>query len=94
MSHETDVTPPEASLDVLRGLAQVIHLVADTPLDDVKPDRLFVDELGIDSLAMVEILEGTAQHFNVRIEDEDAKDFIRVRDLTDYVAARLQLQAR
>ena len=74
---------------MLRGLAQVIGMVAGARAGDVQPDRLFVDELGIDSLAMVEILEGTAQHFAVRIEDEDAKDFIRVRDLTSYVEARL-----
>ena len=55
----------------------------------MQPDRLFVDELRIDSLAMVEILEGTARRFDVRIEDEDAKHFVRVRDLTAYVDARL-----
>jgi acyl carrier protein len=89
MSHETDVTRPEARPDVLRGLADVIRMVTGASVDDVQPDRLFVDDLGVDSLAMVEILEGTAQHFGVRIEDEDAKDFLRVRDLTDYVAGRL-----
>jgi acyl carrier protein len=89
MSNETDVTPPEAGRDVLPGLAKVVHEVTEIPPAEVQPDRLFVDELGIDSLAMVEILEGTAQHFAVRIDDEDAKDFVRVRDLTSYVAARL-----
>jgi acyl carrier protein len=89
MPHETNVTRPEAGPDVLPGLAQVIGKVTEIPPGEVQPERLFVDELGIDSLAMVEILEGTAQHFDVRIEDEDAKDFIRVRDLTSYVAARL-----
>ncbi len=89
MPHETNVTRPQAGRDVLPGLAQVIGKVTEIRPDEVQPDRLFVDELGIDSLAMVEILEGTAQHFDVRIEDEDAKDFVRVRDLTSYVAARL-----
>ncbi len=89
MSHETEITPPEARSDVLRGLATVVWRVTDTSVDEVQPDRLFVDELGIDSLAMVEILAGTAQHFAVRIDDEDAKDFVRVRDLMSYVEARL-----
>ncbi len=75
--------------DVLAGLAQIVHLVTGRPPEQVQPDRLFVDELRIDSLAMVEILEGTARRFDVRIADEDAKDFVRVRDLTSYVAARL-----
>ena len=75
--------------DVLPGLAEVICQVTELDPRDVQPDRLFVDELRIDSLAMVEILEGTAQRFAVRIEDEDAKRFVRVRDLTSYVATRL-----
>ena len=78
-----------SSRDVLAELAQVVHQVTDVDPADVRPDRLFVDELRIDSLAMVEILEGTARRFDVRIEDEDAKHFVRVRDLTSYVEARL-----
>jgi acyl carrier protein len=78
-----------SSLDVLAELAQVVNQVTEVDPADVQPDRLFVDELRIDSLAMVEILEGTARRFDVRIEDEDAKHFVRVRDLTSYVEARL-----
>ena len=77
------------SPDVLSELADVIHLVTDRDPAEVQPDKLFVDELRIDSLAMVEILEGTAQRLDVHIEDEAAKDFVRVRDLTSYLAARL-----
>ena len=75
--------------DVLSELAEVIQLVTGRPAEQVLPEHLFVDELRIDSLAMVEILEGTAQRLGVRIDDEDAKHFIRVRDLTSYVDARL-----
>ena len=75
--------------DVLAQLAEIVRLVTDVPVSDVRPERHFVDDLRIDSLSMVEILEGAARHFGVRIDDEDAKDFIRVEDLVDYVANRL-----
>ena len=75
--------------DVLVGLAEIVHLVTERPVTEVRPERTFVDDLRIDSLAMVEILEGAATHFDVRIEDEAAKDFVRVSDLVDYVAARV-----
>ena len=75
--------------DVLARLAEIVHLVTARPTTDVRPERAFVDDLLIDSLAMVEILEGSAQHFGVRIDDEDAKYFVRVRDLTDYIASRM-----
>jgi acyl carrier protein len=77
------------SSGVLSELAEIVRLVTDTPLDEVRLQRTFVDELRIDSLAMVEILEGSARHFGVLIEDEDAKYFVRVQDLVDYIARRL-----
>jgi acyl carrier protein len=79
-----------SSRDVLAELTEVILQVTELDPAEVQPDRLFVDELRIDSLAMVEILEGTARRFDVRIEDEDAKHFVRVRDLTSYVDERLR----
>ncbi len=78
-----------SSSDVLVQLAEIVRLVTDRPVDEVQLDRLFVDELRIDSLSMVEILEGAAEHFGVRIEDEAAKDFVRVRDLVDYLVNQL-----
>jgi acyl carrier protein len=82
------MSSPLSPADVLAGLAEIVHLVTGRPLDEVQPDRAFVDDLRIDSLSMVEILEGATQHFGVRIEDEAAKDFVRVRDLVGYIAAR------
>ncbi len=83
--------PVEGADDVLTRLAEIVQLVTDRPAEEVHLDRTFVEDLRIDSLAMVEILEGAAQHFGVRIEDEDAKYFARVRDLVDYLAKRLSV---
>ena len=82
--------PAINSRDVLAELAEIVHLVTDHPVRDVRLERTFVDELRIDSLAMVEILEGSSRHFGVRIDDEDAKYFVRVEDLVAYLAARLR----
>ncbi len=76
------------SADVLAGLAGVIAQVTERAREDVALERTFVDDLHIDSLAMVEILEGSARHFGVPIADEDVKHFVRVRDLVDYIAVR------
>ena len=85
MSVRTDVD----SSDILRRLAEIVRLVTGREVSEVTPHRRFVDDLLIDSLSMVEILEGTAQHFGVLIEDEAAKDFVRVGDLVDYLSVRL-----
>ena len=78
-----------SSSDVFAQLAEIVHLVTERPVEDVRLERTFVDELRIDSLAMVEILEGASRHFLVSIDDEDAKYFVRVQDLVDYLASRL-----
>jgi acyl carrier protein len=78
-----------SSSDVLIELAEIVHLVTERPVEEVRLERTFVDELRIDSLAMVEILEGASRHFDVSIDDEDAKYFVRVQDLVDYLASRL-----
>ncbi|MEO7351775.1 MAG: acyl carrier protein [Marmoricola sp.] len=78
-----------SSSDALAQLAEIVRRVTGHAIAEVQPDRHFVDDLRIDSLSMVEILEGASRQFRVRIDDEDAKDFVRVRDLVDYLVARL-----
>jgi acyl carrier protein len=81
--------PRTGHLDVRAELAEIVRLVTGRPVQDVQPDRTFVEDLRIDSLAMVEILEGARVRLDVRIDDEDAKGFVRVRDLVSYIEARL-----
>jgi acyl carrier protein len=81
--------PESTHAEAHRGLAEIVHLITGSPAEEVGLDRLFVDDLRVDSLAMVEILEGAARRFDVRIDDEAAKEFVRVRDLVDDVAAQL-----
>ena len=86
---DTSVTPATGHERVLSALAGIVHLVTGRDPVEVQPDRAFVEDLRVDSLAMIEILEGAAQHFGVRIEDEAAKRFVLVRDLVGYLIARL-----
>jgi len=80
---------PPGATQLLAELAEIVRLITGQPINEVQLERHFVDDLRIDSLSMAEILEAAAVHFGVRIEDEAAKDFVRVRDLVGYVQARL-----
>lgn len=81
--------PRTSTANVLAELAEIVRLVTSRPIADVQPERAFVDDLRVDSLSMVEILEGAAQHFGIRIEDEAAKDFVLVGDLVEHISTRL-----
>jgi acyl carrier protein len=54
----------------------------------------FGDDLGADSLALIELVEGLEEEFGersvgFRIDDDDLEDLRTVRDAVDYVLAKL-----
>ena len=81
--------PGADSPEVHAQLSEIVFMVTGTPVDQVRADAAFVGDLRIDSLSMVEILEGASRHFGIRIEDEAAKDFVHVHDLVGYISRRL-----
>ena len=53
-------------------------------LDEVVPDALFVDDLGADSLDLVELIMTMEEEFDVEISDEDAEKLVTVKDAIEY----------
>jgi acyl carrier protein len=63
------------------------------PEADVKDDRdMTFDEMGLDSLAFVEIQLAMQQEYGFTIEDEDAEQIHTVGAAIDYVNRRLAEQ--
>ena len=87
-SHDSSRPSAEASERVREQLAEIVRLVTGLPPQEVRLERRWVDDLRVDSLAMVEILEGAAVHFGVHLEDEAVKQLVHVGDLVDYLQAR------
>ncbi|CUW12206.1 Acyl carrier protein [Propionibacterium freudenreichii subsp. shermanii] len=54
-------------------------------MEDVKPEKSFVDDLDIDSLSMVEIVYSLQEAFSVDIPDDDVKSLRTVQDAVDYI---------
>jgi acyl carrier protein len=71
--------------DILNGLAQIVNEIAGVPVADVQPEKSFIDDLDVDSLAMVEIATAAEDHFGVRIPDDDLKDLKTVGDAVGYI---------
>ena len=51
----------------------------------VVPGASFIDDLGADSLDLVELIMAMEEEYDIEIPDEDAEKIITVQDAIDYV---------
>lgn len=58
--------------------------------DEVKSEATFVDDLGADSLDMVEMVMAFEEEFNIEIQDEDAEKIKTVKDAVDYINKKVK----
>ena len=56
--------------------------------DEVVPEASFVDDLGADSLDLVELVMVLEEEFGKEIPDEDAEKIQTVQDVTNYMKAQ------
>jgi len=75
------------SQEILDGLAVIVNEVAGVPVEDVQPDKSFVDDLDIDSLSMVEVVMAAEDKWGVKIPDSEVKNLKTVGDAVNYIAA-------
>jgi acyl carrier protein len=57
--------------------------------DDVVADASFVDDLGADSLDIVELVMALEDQFETSIPDEEAESIKTVGDAVDYILAKM-----
>jgi acyl carrier protein len=53
--------------------------------EKVTPEASFIDDLGADSLDIVELVMAFEEEFNVEIPDDAAEKITTVKDATDYI---------
>lgn len=58
--------------------------------EEVTPTASFVDDLGADSLDVVELVMGLEEEFDVEIPDEDAEKIATVGDAITYIDEKTQ----
>ena len=51
----------------------------------VTMDASFIDDLGADSLDIVELVMALEEEFDIEIPDEDAEKVVTVGDVVDYI---------
>lgn len=56
-------------------------------VDEIEPEAKFVDDLGMDSLDVVETVMALEKEFEVQIPDEEAQGISTVREAISYIEA-------
>ncbi len=57
--------------------------------DEIQPEASFIDDLGADSLDIVEMIMTIEDEFDVEISDEDAEKIATVQDAINYINDKL-----
>ena len=56
-------------------------------MEEVVPEASFVDDLGADSLDLVELIMSMEEEFDIDISDEDAEKLVCVKDAIEYISS-------
>ena len=58
-------------------------------MESVTPEASFIDDLGADSLDIVELVMTMEEEFDLEIPDEDAEKIKTVNDVINYIKAKV-----
>jgi len=58
--------------------------------NEIALESSFIDDLGADSLDIVELIMALEEEFNIEIPDEDAEKITTVGDIIEYIKANSQ----
>jgi len=78
------------SEDIKAKVKEIICEQLSVAEEDVVPEASFVDDLGADSLDLVEMIMAMEEAFDISIADEDAEKIKTVQDAWNYVDTRLK----
>ncbi|MGI9558163.1 MAG: acyl carrier protein [Thermodesulfobacteriota bacterium] len=53
--------------------------------DEIEPEMSFIDDLGADSLDLVELVMSIEDEFGIEILDEDVEKIVTVQDAVDFI---------
>ena len=70
---------------------KVIDIIVDklgVERSEATPEAVFVDDLGADSLDLVELIMAMEEEFGMEIADEEAEKLRTVQDVISFVSAR------
>jgi len=77
-----------ANASIEEQVKKIISEQLGVGIDEIRPESSFIDDLGADSLDIVELVMAMEEAFGTDIPDEDAEKIQTVKDAIDYVEQR------
>ena len=73
--------------NITAEVKRIIKEQLDVDEKDIKPESSFIDDLGADSLGLVELVLAFEEAFEIDIPDEDTEKIRSVQDAITYIEA-------
>ena len=77
-----------ANAETVEALKALVAESLGISADEIAPSASFIDDLGADSLDIVELVMAIEKSFDIEIPDEDAEKIATVQDAIDYVSSQ------
>jgi len=58
--------------------------------EELSPEASFIDDLGADSLDIVELVMAMEEEFDIEIPDDDAEKIQTIKDVVSYVKGKIE----
>ncbi len=66
----------------------IAEKIQDIDIEDVVPEASLIEDLGADSLTIVELVMSMEEIFEIEIDDDDAEKLITVQDAIDFIKSK------
>ena len=71
--------------DVIERVKKIVVERLEVDAEKVNEKASFIDDLGADSLDLVELVMAFEEEFGIEIPDEDAEKITRVKEAVEYI---------
>lgn len=75
-------------MEIAEKVKEIISQQLDVDKANIKEESAFIDDLGADSLAIVELVLAFEEQFEIDIPDEDTEKIRTVGDACEYIQSR------
>jgi acyl carrier protein len=72
-------------MDIVQKVKEIVAQQLDVDIAEVKDEAQFIEDLGADSLAIVELVLAFEEQFEIDIPDEDTEKIGTVGDAIKYI---------